>query len=112
MSTNAAEKWTIKDTHKQTMSSFMTDFWQMIKASYEIPADTDSGSDHYWSTLVKWCDALMKKYNSDPVINRIVAGYLDGQSDKACARPVSQMTFAEYCKESRIENQFGGTGTT
>ena len=84
----------------------MTDFWKLIKASYEIPADTESGSDHYWATLVKWCDALMKKYNSDPVINRIVAGYLDGQSDRACNKPVNQMTFAEYCKESRIKDQF------
>ena len=104
-----SEKWTITDEHKQTLSSFMTDFWRLIKASYEIPADTDPAHDHYWTTLVKWCGALMEKYNGDPVINRVVAGYLDGQSDKACDRPVSQMTFDEYCKDARLNDQFCGT---
>ena len=112
ISMNYAAEWKISEEHKQTMSSFMTDYWQLIKASYEIPADTDPSHDHYWKTLVYWCDALMKKYNGDPVINRIVAGYLDGQSDKACCRPVNQMTFEEYCKEARLSDHFGGTGTT
>lgn len=73
------EDWKITSDHKEYMSGFMTDFWKLIKASYEIP-DTDS--DHYWQTLVHWCDALMKKYDSgnDPVINRMVIGYLDGMS--------------------------------
>lgn len=106
------EKWTITEEHKQVQSKFMTDFWQLIKASYEIPADTAPDHDHYWSTLVKWCDALMKKYKGDPVINRIVAGYLDGQSDKACSRPANQMSFDDYCRETRMSKQFGGTGTT
>ena len=76
-------KWEITEEHKQQMSEFMTDFWKVIKASYEMPQKDDkSAVDHYWATLVKWADALSKKYNGDPVINGIILGYLDGQSNK------------------------------
>ena len=76
--------WEINEEHKKTMSAFMSDFWNMIKASYEMPAESDqTGTDHYWATLVKWADALMKKYDADPVINSMVLGYLDGQSNRS-----------------------------
>ena len=74
-------KWDIKEDHQKVMSSFMSDFWSMIKASYEMPEDEDV--DHYWSTLVKWADALGKKYGCDPVISGMIIGYLDGQSIKS-----------------------------
>lgn len=74
-------KWDIKEDHQKVMSSFMSDFWSMIKASYEMPEDEDV--DHYWSTLVKWADALGKKYDCDPVISGMIIGYLDGQSIKS-----------------------------
>lgn len=74
-------KWDIKEGHQKVMSSFMSDFWSMIKASYEMPEDEDV--DHYWSTLVKWADALGKKYDCDPVISGMIIGYLDGQSIKS-----------------------------
>lgn len=80
------QKWIISEEHKKNMSAFMSDFWALIKASYEFPADEDPGHDHYWETLVKWCDALMNKYRSDPVITAIVSGYLDGQSRRATAK--------------------------
>ena len=75
-------KWDIKEEHQIVMSAFMSDFWSMIKASYEMPED-DSDVDHYWSTLVKWADALGKKYGCDPVISGMIIGYLDGQSIKS-----------------------------
>lgn len=85
--------WEIKEEHKKTMSGFMTDFWSLIKASYEMPPDSDkAASDHYWSTLVKWADALSKKYNGDTVITSIVLGYLDGQSKKSNGFDVSIQT--------------------
>ncbi len=76
------EDWTITNEHKEYFSGFMGDFWKLIKASYEFPDTESPDSDHYWETLVHWCDALMKKYDggNDPVINRIVMGYLDGMS--------------------------------
>lgn len=85
---NSKEKWKISDIHKQTMSSFMTDFWDLIKASYEFPDDEDPEHDHYWSTLVKWCDALMTKYRSNKTINGIVCGFINGQSYRATGRKI------------------------
>ncbi len=79
----AAEKWKITDEHKETVSKFMTDFWSLVKASYEAPDDEDKqASDHYWSTMMNWADALSKKYN-DVILNGIIIGYLDGQGCKA-----------------------------
>ena len=76
--------WEITDEHKQKMSAFMTDFWKLVKASYEMPPDGEKeGSDHYWSTLVRWADALSKKYDGDVVIACIILGYLDGLSKKS-----------------------------
>ena len=76
--------WEITEEHKQTMSDFMTDFWKLVKATYEMPAESNkSVEDHYWSTLTRFADALSKKYDGDPVINGIILGYLDGQSSKA-----------------------------
>ena len=78
------KEWEITEEHKKTMSAFMTDFWSMIKASYEIPEESDQAAgDHYWSTLVKWADALGTKYNADRVIMGIILGYLDGQSNRS-----------------------------
>ena len=76
--------WEITEEHKQQMSGFMTDFWSLIKASYEMPSDEDKeASDHYWVTIAKWADALSKKYNGDTVMSCIILGYLDGQSKKS-----------------------------
>ena len=76
--------WEINEEHKKQMSGFMTDFWKMVKASYEMPSDSqEEASDHYWFTLTRWADALSKKYDGDPVINGIILGYLDGQSNKS-----------------------------
>lgn len=76
--------WEITEEHKETMSAFMSDFWKVIKASYEMPPEEPkSDNDHYWVTLIKWSDALSKKYKSDPVINGIILGYLDGMSAKS-----------------------------
>lgn len=62
----------------------MSDFWAMIKASYEAPPQEDEkADDHYWTTLVKWSDALGKKYGCDPILCGIIMGYLDGQNHKA-----------------------------
>lgn len=66
--------WNITEEHKTHLSAFFTDFWSLIKASYEV-----ENSDQYWETLVKWCDALMTKHD-DPMVNRIVMAYLDSQS--------------------------------
>lgn len=75
--------WNITEEHKKTMSEFMKDFWSMIKASYEAPDGKDDSEDeHYWSTLVKWADALGKKYDCDPVISAMIIGYIDGQSNR------------------------------
>ena len=71
------DDWKINDDHMKTMSAFMSDFWRLIKASYEIPKD---GDDHYWQTLVKWADALGTKYDGDKTIMGIILGYIDGQS--------------------------------
>ena len=88
--------WEITEEHKKQMSLFMTDFWSLVKASYEMPPDEPKeGSDHYWSTLVRWADALSRKYNGDPVINGIILGYLDGQSNKATGFEVSIETSME-----------------
>ena len=77
------EQWKITEDNKKVMSAFMADFWNMVKASYEIPEDDN---DHYWSTLVKWADALGNKYHADKTVMGIVLGYLDGQSNKATGR--------------------------
>ena len=78
------DNWKITEEHKKTMSAFMTDFWDLIKASYEMPPEDDQAEgDHYWSTLVKWADAMGTKYNADRVIMGIILGYLDGQSNRS-----------------------------
>ena len=82
----ASEMWTISDEHKETMSAFMADFWKLIKASYEFPSDISPVHDHYWNTMVKWCDALIRKYDCDPTITRMVMGYLDGRSKTAVSQ--------------------------
>ena len=87
--------WEITEEHKKQMSLFMTDFWSLVKASYEMPDEPKEESDHYWSTLVRWADALSRKYNGDPVINGIILGYLDGQSNKATGFEVSIETSME-----------------
>lgn len=77
-------EWEINEDHKKVMSAFMSDFWTMVKKSYEMPeGDDKEQEDHYWSTLIKWADALGKKYDCDPVISGIIVGYLDGQSVKS-----------------------------
>lgn len=78
----SAEDWKITEEHKETMSAFMGDFWQIVKASYEFPDPESADNDHYWKSLIHWSDVLMKKYGNgaDPIINRVVMGYLDGQS--------------------------------
>ena len=75
--------WNISEEHKTHLSAFFTDFWSLIKASYEVPEVEDPDSDQYWETLVKWCDALMTKHD-DPLVNRLVVAYLDAQSCKQC----------------------------
>jgi hypothetical protein len=84
-SNSKTDKWIISEEHKQTMSEFMADFWKLIKASYEIPGD-EAEEDHYWVTLIRWSDALMKKYKADPVIIRMIMGYIDGQSDRVTGK--------------------------
>ena len=76
------DEWKIKEDHKTIMSAFMADFWKLVKASYEMPED-DEGINHYWATMIKWADALGKKYDSDPVICGMILGYLDGLSVKS-----------------------------
>lgn len=81
--------WKITEEHKEKMSKFMADFWEMIKASYEMPPEDDTDTtqvDHYWTTLSKWVDALSRKYDGDPVINCMILGYMQGQSDKSVGR--------------------------
>ena len=98
---NSTLMWTISEEHKETMSAFMSDFWKLIKASYEFPSDISPLHDHYWNTLVKWSDALVRKYDSDPTIARIVIGYIDGQSDRSTKQPVKQMTVDDYTNNQR-----------
>lgn len=78
--------WKITEEHKQKMSEFMADLWSLVKASYEMPPENDKDTtelDHYWTTLCKWADALSTKYGGDPVINGMILGYMEGQSDKS-----------------------------
>lgn len=93
------ENWIIQDEHKTQMSTFMKDFWALIKASYEMPAETSMEHDHYWRTLVNWCNALMEKYSDNQTIIKMVMGYLDGQSARALDQKVEQMTAEDYIKE-------------
>ena len=74
-------RWTITEQNKRIMSAFFTDFWALVKESYEIPQEPQANA-LYWRTLILWCDKLMKKYNGDPVICRLVVSYIDGQSDR------------------------------
>ena len=78
-------QWTITEEHRQEMAAFFADFWQMIKASYEIPQEPKANS-LYWRTLVQWCDELMNKHGSDPTANRLVVAYLDAQADRDTAQ--------------------------
>lgn len=73
----------ITEEHKAHLSAFFTDFWNLVKASYEVPEVEDPGSDLYWQSLIKHCDALMKKHD-DPLVNRLVMGFLDAQSCRQC----------------------------
>jgi hypothetical protein len=97
----ASEMWTISDEHKEIMSAFMTDFWKLIKASYEFPSDISPVHNHYWNTMVKWCDALIRKYDCNSTITRMVMGYLDGQSDRSTKQPVKQMNVDEYINNNK-----------
>lgn len=73
--------WTITEDHRRSMSAFFSDFWALVKAAYEIPQEPQANA-LYWRTLVQWSDALMKKYNSDPMICGLVMAFIDGQSEK------------------------------
>ena len=69
----------ITEEHKKTMSAFFSAFWEIVKGSYEVPAADDPDAGLYWETLLKQCNVLMNRFN-DPLINRLVMAYLDGQS--------------------------------
>lgn len=71
--------WNITAEHKAHLSAFFTDFWSLIKASYEVPEVEDPDSDLYWQSLIEHCDVLMTKHD-DPMVNRLVVAYLDSQS--------------------------------
>lgn len=73
--------WTITEDHRRSMSAFFTDFWALVKAAYEIPQEPQANA-LYWRTLVLWSDALMKKYNSDPMMCGLVMAFIDGQSER------------------------------
>lgn len=75
--------WGITEEHKAHLSAFFADFWNLIKASYEVPEVEDPDSDLYWQSLIMHCDVLMKKHD-DPLVNRLVMGYLDTQSCRQC----------------------------
>ena len=75
--------WSITEEHKAHLSAFFADFWNLIKASYEVPEVEDPDSDLYWQSLIEHCDVLMKKHD-DPLVNRLVMGFLDAQSCRQC----------------------------
>lgn len=61
---------------------FWTDFGNFVMASYNFPPDADEAeSDAYWSTLCKWADILMNRYNNKAA-NAVVFDYLNSQSDR------------------------------
>lgn len=62
------------------MRAFFSDFWEVVVAAYELPADADD--DRYWATLIHWADVLMNKHGggNNPVVNRLVMAFLDAQS--------------------------------
>lgn len=75
--------WSITEEHKKQLSTFFTDFWILVKRFNEPPEAEASDSDLYWQSLIKQCDALMKKHD-DPLVNRLVMGFLDAQSCRQC----------------------------
>lgn len=90
-------QWTITEEHRQEMAAFFADFWQMIKASYEIPQEPQANAE-YWRTLITWSDELMKKYSCNPVISRLVISYIDAQTEKQQDAAGNRQQEAGACK--------------
>lgn len=84
MSTQA-ELWKVPEADRPP-EQFWTDFSKLVNASFNYEdSEDDSKHDHYWKTLIKWCNVLMDRYNNH-IVNMIVMGYLDGQSGRATGR--------------------------
>jgi len=65
---------------------FWTDFSKFVLASYNFDrSDNQADHDHYWDTLIKWADVLMKRYNNE-LVTRVVIGWIDVQSKTAVSQ--------------------------
>lgn len=60
----------------RVLADFMTDFWKLIKSSYEVRDD-----DQYWSDLTQYAVLLEKKYSGHGLVKKLLLAYLDYQEE-------------------------------
>lgn len=63
-------------------ADFMSDYWQLIKTTFDQPDPSSTESSAYWKTLMDSGRDLAEKYNEDPFVRRLVLAYLDYQDGR------------------------------
>ena len=62
------------------LGKFMTDYWQFMKRFYT--PDPDAGSP-YWSNFVLEADELIRKYEGNDFVKKLVFAFMDYTEGKA-----------------------------
>ena len=68
----------ISEVHRKECSMFMTDFWTLIKLTFER-----ENTDQYWSELVRLADSLGRKYYGNLFAYSMIMAYVDYHSGQA-----------------------------
>ncbi len=71
-------RYQISEAHRKECSMFMTDFWTLIKLTFER-----ENTDQYWSELVRLADSLGRKYYGNLFAYSMIMAYVDYHSGQA-----------------------------
>lgn len=71
-------RYQISEAHRKECSMFMTDFWALIKLTFER-----ENTDQYWSELVRLADSLGRKYYGNRFAYSMIMAYVDYHSNQA-----------------------------
>ena len=78
--TEQAKTWVIPEKDRPP-----DDFWIAYR-KFIIASKMSDNSDYYWTTLVKWADALAKRYPGNDIVADLIMDYIDGQSKRDVER--------------------------
>lgn len=66
----------------------LADIWKLCMKYNKIPGrqDDEEFESRYWDNLIMESDRLMKKYKGDPVLTKMIMGFIEGVSEKSKRR--------------------------